>query len=294
MKIKILSHNYTGNTLVVVTSNGKEVRTKIVQDTDPNWRQVLCLYKQGNYDDMIPMLDLGQAIAVKFKGNFSVRGTEVLYRGNVVHGYLIDRILFYMRELPNQAERLVNFANNLYTNPNPKVIAELYKFLEHKGMSITDDGCFLAYKGVGGDYYSRTAGDLKILKGRVKNRRVYNGVGAEVVAQRADVCDDSSRGCEKGLHVGSWEYADDFKGDGHLMVVKVNPRDVVSVPDDCSYQKARTCRYVVIAEEGRKLNEIRDINYDKVAASRQKFNRDSLGRFSSFVRDAFGRFAPKQ
>jgi hypothetical protein len=28
--------------------------------------------------------------------------------------------------------------------------------------------------------------------------------------------------------------------------VSVNPRDVVSVPKDCGYQKLRTCRYTVL------------------------------------------------
>ena len=107
------------------------------------------------------------------------------------------------------------------------------------------------------------------------------------------MCDDVEQGCAKGLHVGSWEYANDFKGNGHLMVVKVNPRDAVSVPRDCSWQKLRACRYVVVAEEGRKLHDIKDSNFDKVSASRQKFHRDSLGRFSSVCRDEYGRFASK-
>ena len=68
---------------------------------------------------MVPMLDMSEAIAAKFDGNFTVQGNDVLYKGQPVQGYLIDRILFFMRELPNQAKRLIKFAENLYANPCP-------------------------------------------------------------------------------------------------------------------------------------------------------------------------------
>jgi acyl carrier protein len=48
------------------------------------------------------------------------------------------------------------------------------------------------------------------------------------------------------LHVGSLEYA---KGWGQRVVlVEVDPADVVSVPSECSCQKLRCCKYVVLAE----------------------------------------------
>ena len=33
-----------------------------------------------------------------------------------------------------------------------------------------------------------------------------------------------------------------------MVIVKVNPKDVVSVPTDCECQKVRTCEYQVIAD----------------------------------------------
>jgi hypothetical protein len=78
--------------------------------------------------------------------------------------------------------------------------------------------------------------------------------------------------------LGSHEYANSFKGSGRMLVVKINPKDVVSVPGDCSHQKLRTCRYEVIAEEGRKLDEKKDVKFDKVSKLRQ--GRDANGRFA--------------
>jgi hypothetical protein len=292
MKINVLSHNLTNTALVMFFTVDGAARTKIVESSQPNWNQLVGLYRAGKYAECVPLLDMAGAIESKFRGKFTVRGNEVLYKGQPVHGYLIERILFFMRELPNQAERLLKFAENLYSNPDPRVIEQLYKFLEHKHMPITDDGCFLAYKGVGGDYYSITGGRIKVIKGKVnKEGQIWNGVGAHVIVERPQVCADPNVGCSSGLHVGSWEYANGFKSyQGHLMVVKVNPKHVCSVPHDCSWQKCRACEYEVIAEEGRKLSEKRDGNFDKVSAVRQQFNRDSLGRFSKYHRDASGRF----
>lgn len=50
-------------------------------------------------------------------------------------------------------------------------------------------------------------------------------------------------------------------------------------PADYEFKKLRTCKYEVIAEECRKLNEVRDSNFEQVA--KQKLLRDSLGRFCS-------------
>jgi hypothetical protein len=46
--------------------------------------------------------------------------------------------------------------------------------------------------------------------------------------------------------VGSEEYATSFGQ--RTVIVKVNPRDVVSVPLDCDCQKMRVCEYEVTAD----------------------------------------------
>ena len=64
---------------------------------------------------------------------------------------------------------------------------------------------------------------------------------------RAPQCTDDRRNhCSHGLHVGSLDYASDFSR-GKLVVVKVNPKDVVSVPSDCACQKCRVSAYKVVS-----------------------------------------------
>ena len=42
------------------------------------------------------------------------------------------------------------------------------------------------------------------------------------------------------------------------MIVKINPRDVVSIPTDYDFSKGRACRYEVIAELGVDADEAFD------------------------------------
>lgn len=260
----IISHNLTNNSLVVVYSNDKGFHTKIVEDSHPNWQAVLSAYKKGNYDSVIDMLDVKTAISKKFDGKFCIQGEDVYYNGQRVSGYLFDRVIFFMRNnLPY--ERLIKFAENLYQNPSNRAREELYKFLEHKNMPITEDGCFLAYKGVSSNFWSKTGGTIAVLSGKVNaSGQIYNGVGEQIVVERGDVDDNCNNTCSKGIHAGSVNYATDFAGsDGKIVIVKINPKDCVSVPTDCDGQKLRTCAYTVIGEEYRSLSDVRDINYDK-------------------------------
>ena len=75
-----------------------------------------------------------------------------------------------------------------------------------------------------------------------------NSVGSVLKMRRSNVCDDARHGCSSGFHAGTYEYAKGYaSGGGHLLVVEINPADVVSVPYDCECQKLRTSEYKVVA-----------------------------------------------
>ncbi len=142
---------------------------------------------------------------------------------------------------------LKNFLERLSQNPSAASIAELYDFLSYKSLPITEDGHFIAYKGVKEDYYSICGNDkTKVLKGVVKNGHILNDIGAEIEVARNQVDDVRENECSFGLHVGSFDYANRF-GE-RTLAVKVDPKDVVSVPKDYNFQKMRVCRYVVLSE----------------------------------------------
>lgn len=79
-----------------------------------------------------------------------------------------------------------------------------------------------------------------------RTRKVSNNIGNVVSMPRWMVDADKKVTCSQGLHVGAWNYVTSFMGDT-IIKVRVNPRDVVSVPDDYNDMKMRACRYEVVA-----------------------------------------------
>src|SRR5205823_903048 len=64
---------------------------------------------------------------------------------------VVDRIFQFIEQgLPYKP--LLAFLKRLQANPSRRSVEELYKFLEHKALPITEDGFFLGYKGVTDEY----------------------------------------------------------------------------------------------------------------------------------------------
>jgi len=279
-KTKIISHNYTGKSLAVVFLDAEgKIRSKIADASHANWKQLEKAYKAQDMNKVVELIDITNSINRVSNGEFVVKNGHV-YRGDeVVTGYLFDRILFFVREgLP--FKRLLTFAKNLWANPSTKARTDLYKFLEHGNFPITEDGCFIAYKGVQQDYYSITAGKLKLIRGKTNEKgQIYNGIGEVIEVERSAVNPNENETCSHGLHAGSFKYANEFKSGGRLVLVKINPKDVVSVPTDCSCQKLRACLYEVIGEEGNGV-PLDDADMEVENKLRYHNVRDSKGRFT--------------
>jgi hypothetical protein len=125
------------------------------------------------------------------------------------------------------------------SNPSKRAVEELYGFLEKGNLPLTPDGYFLAYKKVRADFRDCHTGTMD------------NSVGQTVEMERNAVDDDQNRTCSTGLHFCSKEYLSHFGGhDSRTVILKINPRDVVSIPTDYNNAKGRACRYEVIGELG--------------------------------------------
>jgi len=130
---------------------------------------------------------------------------------------------------------MVNFMNNLMQNPSKRAVDELYGFLEKNSLPITPEGCFLAYKKVREDFKDVHSGTMD------------NSVGRVVSMERNMVDDNRDNTCSTGLHFCSHSYLGSFSG-ARTVIVKIDPRDVVSIPSDYNNAKGRACRYEVIGE----------------------------------------------
>jgi len=219
-----------------------------------NYKLILERLPSATAEELLEVVDVQKAVATFSDGLVEIKNGQVTYEGEPVHGSISKRILEFMSKgLPFQP--LVNFLNNIMENPSMQSQKELYDFLEHEHLPITEDGHFLAYKAVRSDY-------------KDKYRGVFdNRVGQICTMQRAKVDDNRARGCSDGLHAGALNYVASYgsleSGD-KIVIVKINPKDVVSVPSDCNCEKLRTCRYEVVGEyEGELLKPLYSADFSQ-------------------------------
>lgn len=228
-------------------------------NTHASWPKLIVAVTSATDDTDLAALarlfDPALAVADYFKlvsERVSVAGGHVYFDGELINGGLSDHIIRYMNE-GNDATPLVNFMENVQTNPNEHSREQLYDWLSRRDFTITPEGNFLAYKGVrsrsadaadSDTYpYESISSGRAIVDGQVFSGAIPNGVGAVVTMPRGDVAHDPNVACHTGLHAGNYRYASTF---GQIVLtVEINPRDVVSVPHDSDSEKIRCCRYVV-------------------------------------------------
>jgi hypothetical protein len=133
---------------------------------------------------------------------------------------------------------LLKFWENLKLNPSYKSVNSLFDFLERTHVSIDKNGFIQLFKAVDSelkDKYTHT---------------FDNTPGQVVKMERRMVADDPKLGCSVGLHCGALSYVKEY-GNGstdRFVEVLVNPKHVVSIPEDCNYRKMRVEEYTVVRE----------------------------------------------
>lgn len=164
----------------------------------------------------------------------TIDGSKVLFEGREITGLIKTRI-FEMLSIGLDIKPISLFLENLMQNPSKRAVDELFGFMEACNLPITEDGCFLAYKRVRHDYLDCHSATMD------------NSVGNVLSMPRNAVDEDKNRTCSAGLHFCSYDYLQHFHG-ARIVVLKINPRDVVAIPADYNNAKGRTCRYEVIDE----------------------------------------------
>ena len=208
-----------------------------IDSTHPNWQTVLDKLDSEDHEGLEELLSVKKSVEVYAStAGVEVDDIGVKFNGKYIDNYATQKIMEFMKaKLP--VKPLLNFVSKVMANPSRRAVQELYKFLEHGQMPLTPSGNFLAYKSVKENYRDWYSGNFS------------NTVGSEHTMARNDVCDDPDLGCSYGFHVGTLGYATEFnRGSNRLMIVEVDPSDVVSVPHDCQNQKLRTAKYKVVGE----------------------------------------------
>lgn len=227
------------------------------------YNKLLAAIKANDWETVQDIIEPKQVVIKFGQGNVSIEGDKIFWKGREMHNALTKRMVAMIQE-DFPVEPLVAFMENLMDNPSKRAVNELYGFLEKNTLPITPDGCFLAYKKVRSDYLDCHSGTVlnkpaiyltdedtaKLAEYAGKNNEVQVEVvdGVTVVSmERNMVDDDQNRTCSVGLHFCSRDYLDHFGGD-RIVVLKINPRDVVSIPNDYNDSKGRCARYEIVDE----------------------------------------------
>jgi hypothetical protein len=237
----------------------------VAHSSHPNFKAIVAAVLDGERDGIEDLFDTAQTVARKFERlseRVTVANGQVYFDGDLIDNSLTTQIVRVLNEdgddgwsLPKW-HGLVNFMENVQTNPDEHSREQLYEWLARRDFTITDHGYIVGYKGVrrdGEGYRSISSGSEPVLvestdgTSEVRRGRIYQQVGDTVSMARSLVEADPSVGCHVGLHVGTFDYARSFGG-GLTLEVHVNPRDVVSVPTDCDAAKVRACSYTIVDE----------------------------------------------
>src|ERR1035437_174856 len=241
--------NYTlyedeGDAFVTAFVSGQKPYTASTA-SHPNFAEIVSALKAGDVS-ALGLFDISTVVEKYFdqlSERVAVKGGHVFFDGDEVDNSLTKQILRFLEAKIDDWQPLVNFMENVASNPNEHSREQLYSWLEARDFTITSDGNLVGYKGVKSDLKSVHSGP-GIVNGEAINGHLDNSPGNTVEIARSVVQHDPSNGCASGLHVGTYDYARSW---GTIVLkVEVNPRDVVSVPTDCNAAKVRVCRYEVI------------------------------------------------
>lgn len=223
-----------GSNVTVVIGN----KPHTISKTHITYQKVVDAIKAGDWDTVKEIIDPKKVVLNYGQGNVSIQGEKLFWKSEELHGALATRMVAMLQE-GFDITPFVLFMENLFQNPSKRAVTELYGFLEKNNLPITPDGHFLAYKKVRNDFLDIHSGTMD------------NSVGKIVEMERNKVDDNKDVTCSTGLHFCSEKYLPNFgSGDSRTVIVKLNPRDIVSIPSDYNDSKGRACRYEVIGELG--------------------------------------------
>lgn len=219
--------------------------------THPNFDAIVEGALNGD-ESIIELFDVAQTAINKFE-RLTERVTtahgKLYFDGEEITGGLAAQVIRFLEAGVDDWKPLVRFLDNVQQNQNEHSRDELFDWLEKNEFAIDDAGMIVAYKGVTNDRLSRFGGKAMV-NGVVHEGQIPNPDGAVIEMPRSEVVHDPGRACHVGLHVANRAFANSFAP--RLIEVRVNPRDVVSVPDRA--EKMRVCRYIVIADAGESTN----------------------------------------
>ena len=210
-----------------------------IPSTHPNFEEIKSLLPTDT--PIEHLIDIPKSIEQFFDGRISIspQTNTLTFDDQPIDNTLTHKIIEFVKsQSPNLAEPLVNFLVRSRQNPSYRTTNNLYEWVSKSGLPITPDGFILAWKAVNGDLYDYHAQKNQHLPGAI-------------ISQPRNECDeDPDQTCSAGLHFCAASYLPQYlhRSDVRVVVVKIDPADVVAIPRDYGISKGRCCKYEVVAE----------------------------------------------
>jgi hypothetical protein len=253
-------HQYTiiknedGSNNVLLLGHGEPL---VAHSSHANYKAIVDALHNDEDADFARLFDVGKAINDRFQAlseRVAVQGNHLTLDGDKIDDAYVEPIMRFLEEDIEDWKPLVAFLENVAANPSDNSKAQLSAWVQNQeGITLTAEGNLVGYKGVqrsgdgslrsissGTATVQRPGQDPEVITGTIPNE-----VGSVVTMPRSEVVDDPNAHCHRGLHVGTQRYATSWAR-GAMLEVHVNPRDVVSVPNDANGEKIRVCRYTVV------------------------------------------------
>lgn len=246
----------TGVDNIVAFFPNKKEPIKQANSNHPHWKSILSGLQNGT--DVYDLFDVKSGLLSSLRqvsDRISFDGENILFDGDVQSGPLADHLFRCLESGIQDYKPVAKFWEKVAQNPDNRSREQLFTWLRSHNFTITTEGDILGYKGVLSDNntaYRSVSSGTAYVDGVQHVGQIPNPIGAVVTMPRSEVKNDPNVACHKGLHVGDWSYASNFAD--VVLEVHVNPRDVVSIPNDHSFRKMRCCRYQVV---GRRSTESR-------------------------------------
>lgn len=185
---------------------------------------------------------------LEFK-EISVDGDDIYYGDERIDDTLLDEVAA-LRDLDMPLGGIMKFIERCYNNMEERARTELLSFIKNCGLTIDSEGFIIAYKAVRQNYMDKHSNTIDWSVGQIPKMN------------RDLVENDPSKACGEGLHAGGLGYVKKHGNHGdRIVIVKIDPFNVVSIPYDSGCQKLRCCEVEVIGDyEGELLHTVYDSN----------------------------------
>ena len=242
----MLSHIKTGNCLIIVNPDGQPAQ---VETSHPYFKEIYATVLaerpsdeeiQAMWEYIRPIRRIERLLPVNSDVQLELTPTGELSATIDGTSYAIPTDLAdtinEVYKAKGDLRPFALFLKKLSENPRKEVAQELWGFIIACGMTLQEDGNFLAYKNVNEDFTSPY------------DNKTKNDPGTVLRMRRQDVQHDSDITCSTGFHFAAWGYLKHYASGRKTVLLSISPADVVSIPSDYNNMKGRACAYTVLRE----------------------------------------------